>query len=284
MRHTIRRCALLLLLLSIPPAVRSQVIRQPFPMPGQPQQPTGPAIIKVRVEGEQVTAELRNAPWQKVLEELAARTGIVFEVQMQENAPVSLSLFRVSLQEGVQRIVGNNDSIFYYGSDSAGQSRIQYVRVFPRREEPQQPSIRYIGTGSITKSGEDVIDNPDQALKILTEGKDVDARQKAIEILVASKSEATYQALLDVLGDPAPEIRVAAIEGLASLNARTALPRILHAFKDSHPGVRQSAITAVALLGDVENLKDLRPMQRDKDANVAAAAEVAIRKLSMRTP
>jgi len=58
------------------------------------------------------------------------------------------------------------------------------------------------------------------------------------------------------------------------------LPNIVKCLKDAHPGVRQSATTAVALLGDSKNLKDLKPLTFDKDASVAGAAEVAIRKLS----
>jgi hypothetical protein len=248
-----------------------------------PKQPTGPSSMKLRVEEGIVTAEIRNTPLQKVLEEFAARTGIVFEVQTQEDPPLSISLFRVGLREAIQRIVGERDSLYYYSS-GAETALPQLVRVFPRGNIPLQPSLRYIGTGSVTKSGSDVIESPDEALKVLAESLDVDARQRAVEVLVNSRNELAYEALLVIVNDPAPEIRVAAIEGFASLGARPALPVIVKALKDSHPGVRQSAITAIALLGDAENVKDLRRLGKDPDANVAAAAEVAIRKLSMRVP
>lgn len=237
----------------------------------------------MRVEDDHVTAEIRNTPWQRVLEELAARTGIIFEVQSQENAPLSLTLFRADLQEAVQRIVGDRDTVLYYGT-AQNQNRLQFVRIAPRKDVPAQPSIRYIGTGTITNSGEDLIDTPDQALKVLVESQNIDARQKAIEVLLADKSDLTYQVLLAELGDPAPEMRVAAIEGLASMGSHSALPLILLSLKDRNPGVRQSAVTAVALLGDADNLKQLRPLVRDPDANVAAATEMAIRKLSMPQP
>jgi hypothetical protein len=255
----------------------------PGAMMPAPSQPAGPTSMRLRVEEGFVTAEIRNTPLQKVLEELAARTGVVFEVQTQEDPPLSLSLFRVELREAIQRIVGARDSLFYYKAGGAAASP-QLVRVFPRSNVPVQPSLRYIGTGSVTKSGSDVIESPDDALKVLAESLDVDARQRAVEVLVASRSEITYEALLVVVNDPAPEIRVAAIEGFASLGARPALPVIVKALSDGNPGVRQSAITAIALLGDAENVKDLRRLGKDPDANVSAAAEVAIRKLAMRSP
>ena len=40
-----------------------------------PSQPKGPSSMKLRVEEGFVTAEIRNTPLQKVLEEFAARTG-----------------------------------------------------------------------------------------------------------------------------------------------------------------------------------------------------------------
>jgi hypothetical protein len=245
--------------------------------------PAGPASMRLRVEDDLVTGDIRNMPLQQVLEEFAARTGVVFEVQTQENQPTSLALFQVGLKEAVQRILGERDSIFYYGSN-AERGVPQLIRIFPRKDVPLQPSLRYIGTGSVTKSGSDVIDSPQEALKVLAESSDVDSRQRAVDVLVNSRSELAFETLMVIVSDPAPEIRVAAIEGFASLGARPALPLIVKALKDSNPGVRQSAITAIALLGDPENVKDLRSLGRDSDPNVAAAAEVAIRKLAMRTP
>ncbi len=255
-------------------------IRPGRPLPPVQPQPVIPAYMRVRVEDDQVTATVRATPLQQVLQEIADRSGLVFEVQSQDNPPISISLFRVGLQEAIQRIVASDNSIFYYGNDVANRSRIEFVRVFPRTNQPQQPSLVYIGTGAVTKSGNDTVDTPEDALKVLIDSQNVEARQKAIEVLVAEKGDLATLALTAALLDPAPEVRAAAIEGLASLGAQSALPGIIQALKDKHPGVRQSAITAVALLGDAENIKNLRPLSKDRDVSVAAAAEVAIRKLS----
>ena len=254
------------------------------PVMAQPNQPNLPRSMKIRVEEDLVTAEFQNIPIQTALEEFAARSGVVFEVPLQDNDPISLSLFRVPLAEAVQRLVGQGNSILYYERTDAGSSRIHFVRVLKRSPKAAQASLRYIGTGAITKSGEDTIDSPDHAVKVLAEGKSADVRQKAVEVLVASKSELAVPALTAATRDAAPEVKAAAVEGLASLGARSALPQIIKCLKDSHPGVRRSAIDALALLGDAENLKDLRPMGHDQDASVAAAAEIAIKQLSMRRP
>jgi hypothetical protein len=240
--------------------------------------------MKLRVDEGRVTGEIQATPLQRVLEELAARTGIVFEVPSQENDPVSITFYKVTMQEAVQRLVGTNNSLVYYRRDETGADRIQKVRILAPTGKYPQPSLLYIGSGAVTKTGDDTVDTPDQALKVLTESKKVDLRQKAIEVLVAAKGDAAVQALTQAVDDTAPEVRVAAIEGLAALGARSALPQILRCLRDPHPGVRQSAIVAVALIGDSVNVKDLRPLVKDPDASVAGAADTAIKKLAARRP
>src|SRR5204863_1782727 len=78
-----------------------------------PTQPPPPEVLRIRVEADHVTAEIRSSPLRHVLEELAARTGIVFEVATAWNPLISLTLYKVPLQEAVQRVVGGGDSIFY---------------------------------------------------------------------------------------------------------------------------------------------------------------------------
>lgn len=240
--------------------------------------------MKMRLENQDLTAEIRNTPLQQVLEELAAWSGIVFEIGSEENPRISVNFYRVSVQEAVQRLIGNHNSIIYCDRDDTGQSHLRFVRIFARAQRPTAPSLHYIGTGAVTKRGDDIVDSPEQALAVLAGSPNLVARQKAIEILVASKGPQAVQALKAALTDPVVEIKVGAIDGLASLGAREALSQIVLALKDAHPAVRQSAVLAVALLGDAGNVKDLRPLVKDPDASVAASAEISIQKLSIRCP
>ncbi len=254
-------------------------VQFPIPPPGQ-QDNIKPSVLKMRVEGGKVTAEIRDCPLQKVLSELADRTGIIFEVRSQENPQVSIALQETPLQEAIQRIASGSNTIFFYSESAPGPQQIAMVRIFSRAAELIQPGIVYLGTGAVTKSG-DILETPEQAMKVLAESADVRERQNAVEVLAASgKSEAVVQVLTKAVSDPAPEIRVAAIEGLVALDARSALPAVLRCLKDAHPGVRQSAAAAVGLLGSAENLKELKTLAVDKDAAVAAAAELAMRRLS----
>jgi len=233
----------------------------------------------MRVEAGRITAEITNCPLQRVLQELAERTGIIFEIQSQENPQVWLRLNDVLYQEAITRIASGSNTIFYYGKNAQGEEIITLVRVLPRAKTPLQPSLTYLGTGVVTKINDDV-DTPEQALKLLEESTSVESREKAINFLAKTKSKAAIKPLILAMSDPAPEIRVASIEGLAAMGARAALLDILKCLKDTRPEVRRSATNAVALLGNATNLKDVRPLGRDRDAGVVAAAETAIRMLS----
>jgi hypothetical protein len=239
-------------------------------------------LMKIRVEEDHVSADIRDALLHSVLEELAAQSGVVFEIPVQVNPPVSVSLYRVPLQDAIQRIVSGNNSFFYYERGESAGNRIQLVRIFARGKG--EASLRYIGTGAPTKRAEDALETPEQAVKALEDTTSLEKRQKAVEMLVLAKGEIAIQGLMKALRDPAVEVRVAAIEGLAGMGVRSALPQFQQALKDGHPGVRLSAVQAIALLGDAANVKDLEPLARDKDGSVAAAAQIAIRKLSGSRP
>ncbi len=245
-----------------------------------PPQNKTPAVLKMRVEDGTVTAEISNSPLHKVLEELAERTGIIFEVRDQDKSLVSVRLKSVSLTEAIQRIAADYNTIFFYGENEQEPLPIRLVRVYPRSETQIQPGIIYLGTGAITRRN-DAIVTPEQALKALEEDAGAEEREKAVELLAATKSDEAIQALEKAVSDSAVEIRVAAIEGLAAMDARRALPEILKRLEDSHPEVRRSAAMAVGVLGDAGNLDALQLLSVDEDAGVAAAAEMAIRRLSV---
>ncbi|HTY64713.1 MAG TPA: HEAT repeat domain-containing protein [Acidobacteriota bacterium] len=269
-----------LVLFTAVPARGAFFQRPQFPVPPPaPQQPQKPALLRVRVDEGSITATIVDSKLQSVLEDLAARTGVIFEVRSQENPLVSVRLSRVPLQEAIQRIAPGYNAIYVYSQNPNEPDRIALVRLFPRTGNTPQPSIAYLGTGAITKDN-DTADTSDQALKILEESQSVEVRSRAVETLIVAGDSRAINGLMKAISDPSPLIRVSVIEGLASLNVRDALPSILKSLKDSNPAVRRSAATAVALLGTARNIKDLKPLSEDRDGGVAAAAEAAIRRLS----
>jgi hypothetical protein len=266
-------------------------MRPPPDMPIAPFTATQPAAaaqpenktytLKFHVDEAGLTTDIVNCPLQTALEELAERTGIIFEVRSLDNYLVSLHLKEpLNLTAAIKRIANRSNTVFVYSNDESSPQLIKMVKILTIGSALPQPSVVYLGTGVITKKN-DEIETPGQAIKILQEGKEIGLREKAIVFLVSESSEGAGEALVNCISDQAPEIRVAAIEGLAALNERNALPAIVKTLKDANSGVRQSAVTAISMLGDYTNIKDLKPLSTDKDPNVVAAAEMAVRKLSI---
>ncbi len=236
--------------------------------------------LKFHVDDAGITMDISNCPLQKVLEDLAARTGVIFEVRTQDNYLVSLHIKTpINLTTAIKRIASQSNTVFIYSEDESSPQSIKLVKIFPAGTGLPQPSVLYFGTGTITKDN-DAIENSEQAIATLLEGKEIGLRGKAIAFLVSEKYVQAGETLLKCISDPAPEIRIAVVEGLAALNVREALPKIIETLKDKDAGVRHSAAIAVSLLGNYSNIKDLRPLRSDKDLSVVAAAENAIRKLS----
>jgi hypothetical protein len=248
-----------------------------FPNQFEGKSPIIPPVLKMRVIEGNVFTDISASPLQTVLQELADRTGILFEIRSQDNPQVSIHLAGIPVIEAIERIVANSNIIFIYNTSDS--TKVSLVRILPRANPMIQPSILSLGTGVITKVDIE-IHTSEQAQKVLSSASDLDDRKKAVEFLVKEKGKSSMQALMEALNDSAPEIRIAAIEGLAVLKSYKALSGILDGLKDSDPGVRQSAVSATALLGTSRNIKDLKPLTFDRNAQVSAAAEFAIQKLS----
>jgi hypothetical protein len=251
----------------IPPELLSQI----------PQQVQAPIILKIQIVDGMVSGDISDCPMQMALQDLADRTGIVFEVWSQDNPLVSVHLNQVGFQEAIHQIAPDHNVVFYY--DENKPECILFVQVFPRIRTVEQRGLLYLGAGEVAKTNEDV-DILEQALKVLDGNARLEVKEKAINLLIHNKNDEAIKGLTGFLSDPSPEVRVAVIDIFAALGVHEALPAIVKNLKDTHPGVRQNAIAAVALLGDAKNIRDLKPLSTDKDPSVAGFADIAIKYLS----
>jgi hypothetical protein len=147
-------CLFLLEMLMLCISAQAQRLpRRNPPLQKQPQQsPAAPAVLNMRVEEGRVTADIVNSPMQTVLKELADWTGIQFEVRSQDNPLVSVHLQGVPVQEAIQRIASDDDTVFFYDQKRPGAEHITFVRVYPRTKPVQQPGIVYLGTGAVIRN------------------------------------------------------------------------------------------------------------------------------------
>jgi hypothetical protein len=110
-----------------------------------------PVLLSIALADGAVTADIADCPLHDVLVELAARTGVIFEVRSEPNPLVSVHLRAVPLPEAVGRIVPEGNIVFIH--DEADPGRIALVRILPRDGAAVQPGLLYFGTGRVTASG-----------------------------------------------------------------------------------------------------------------------------------
>jgi HEAT repeat protein len=82
--------------------------------------------------------------------------------------------------------------------------------------------------------------------------KDDVLRQRAVEALGDFRTEEGYKALPEMLKDPKPEVRIAAINALAKFEDKKdeVLPKIYELLKDKEPEVTREVVTNLAKIGE----------------------------------
>jgi predicted phage tail protein len=103
-----------------------------------------------------------------------------------------------------------------------------------------------------------------------------DVRQAAAQALAALDAREEIPDLREMLRDGDEDVRQAAVQALAALWGREAIPDLREMLRDGHWRVRQAAVQALAALDAREEIPDLREMLRDGDEDVRQAAAQAL--------
>lgn len=112
-----------------------------------------------------------------------------------------------------------------------------------------------------------------------TRGVDPHLRLDVVSVIGAVGGEGVADALIDVLGDPAPSIRAAAIRSLAQLDAEGFMTILSGLDVDTDWSVRAALASALATLPNDAGLPRLRLMLDDTDARVVPSVLTALARL-----
>lgn len=102
--------------------------------------------------------------------------------------------------------------------------------------------------------------------------KDPQVRQHAIDVLGALGCEGARAAILEGLGDPAPEVRRDAAVALTNLDGVKAVPKLLPMLDDPDANVQSTAAQMLSYLHAKEPLAKYRDWLRSPDANRRSSA------------
>ena len=114
---------------------------------------------------------------------------------------------------------------------------------------------------------------------LYTRGLNPMVRVETLLALGESAGEVSVDAFVDFLGDPAPSVRVAALQGFAKRDEDTFMTVLSGLDPDSHWSVRSALATVLATIHRDRALPPLTAMLTDSDARVIPAVLNALTKL-----
>jgi HEAT repeat protein len=115
-------------------------------------------------------------------------------------------------------------------------------------------------------------------IKVL-EHEDTGLRQKAVIALGEIRTEEGYKALLGMLNDSAPEVRVEAINSLVEFGRTEVIPGFAKLYEDKDSSVRRAAVEAIARTGGKDAVDFLIPALKNDDPTVVIIALEALGRL-----
>ena len=106
------------------------------------------------------------------------------------------------------------------------------------------------------------------------------SRPLAVQALACIRCTETIAPLLEVVGDPSPQIRAIAIEALGSFHDRRIPPVLIGALKDLSAAVRKEAVIALGMRADLNSQLNLvaclQPLLTDFNQEVCRQAAFAL--------
>jgi len=199
--------------------------------PGKPIKET--SVITFRDGRLTVRVQERSLEW--ILEEISRVTRVgIFLADGMEDKRISIDFQDLSLDEGLRRLLTDNDAFFFYGGEGKASAAMKAIWVYPKGQgrglEPVPPEA-----WASTKEIEGKLAYPDAAVRAGT-----------IETLVERKGDQALDAVLQALKDKEDEVRTRAL--YAAVDSGMELPAdslIYLALHDQSPNVRFLALEAL---------------------------------------
>lgn len=274
----------------------------------------------VQVADGRLTVDVREASLSEVLEEIARQSGLVLKGHTSIDVRIDAQFDRLPLEHGLRVILdGQRYAVRYSlvtGDDGRAMVRVPSVLwIFPPHDlAPPEggPANDGADAGSgdgsldlqrlraVLESAEDAWDKED-ALEAIAEAedpqvalplvrfaltdRDEDVRLAAVEALATIGGEGAAEALEIALRDPESWVREGAIETLEAIGGDRAAQSLAVALQDEDADLREQAVDALGEIGSPTALQLLEyAWASDTDEAVRAAAEAWLEELSHQSP
>ena len=248
----------------------------------------------IKVEGDQLSVSVNGLPVNQVLQEIAAKTGMVFDVKSDLEREITVKFSNMPLVEGLKRILSPDSFVFEYGkATDSSPSKITKVIVYgtgsgtgtkisapagQKRASTDDP-----GPGPKRVAQQEEEPEAEQSLKDygeLLKDPDPELREEAISDMVDDYGIEALPLLEKALvGDGNDEVRVAAASAIGGLEEERGIASLAKGLSDTDEDVRMAIVEALGEISSLAILPVLERAAKDSNEEVKEAANYLIEEL-----
>jgi hypothetical protein len=260
--------------------------------PAPVQAPAAPLVIAV--DGARLTVDVRDADLAEVLQRIAGAAGFHLTITGQLGR-VTAGFADVALDEGLRRLVQDNELMLVYRPQGGGGSALDEVQVYAGVRGPAAPAPPggpgHPSTGMAMAEIYQLVrarDDPasmTRLVEVLGSDADPAVRARAAWAVGRIGGADAMAALMRAVGDPSPGVRIQAIYGLRRADSTQALPVLRDLLlSDPDAGSRRAAARALSTLQEPAAAAALAAAAQDQDPGVRLEVSRGLRRLGSGTP
>ncbi len=234
----------------------------------------------VEVANRLVTVQVRSAPLNEVLDEIARQTGLIIEGHVAIDSRIAIDLEQLGLEAALRQILEGQSYALEYALKAipgAGENiRVPHrLRIFPNDLDVPARSWSPDDTTDAGVDGNTI--DAQKVRAVLESSDDPWDREDAVDALAESGQPHVAVPLITVaLIDRDEDVRLAAIEALATLGGDAAAEALQIALRDEESMIREAAIETLEALGGDQAVQSLAVALHDTDADLRERAVDAL--------
>jgi HEAT repeat protein len=217
----------------------------------------------VRSKEGRLSVDVQGRSLEWVLGQISQAANIAFVTDETLPETVSVQFGDVPLDEGIRRILKDQDSFFFYEAQGNAPATLRVVWVYPKgqgRSVQPVPPERWASTRDLEK--------------LLTD-PDAEIRSRAVEALIERQGEKARAVVLRALKDDNARVRTQALYGAFSSGLELPADVLAEALDDPSSDVRFLALEAIASRPEAAPLArralgDASPHVRDRAREIVA--------------
>jgi hypothetical protein len=261
--------------------------------------------VQVEIVDGLVSVQAQDVSLQRVIEQLAAKEGIIVVLAGPLDERITVRLHRAPMARAIRAILRNQSFVLHQDVARAGEASVRSdlptrLWIFSDGSENQAPdfgvarAVTYGNEGRSTQPGRDrkariakvyelseIGDiNATGALVAMLNDPDTEVRKEVALALGETRTGPALQALEGVLGDADAGVRGAAIDVFSDIGGNDSARALAIALSDDEKRLRMNAVDALGEIGGDIARRLLEQALSDPDRGVRETAEELLAELA----